>query len=414
MDAGTFTELLTPAGQAILAEIQERQPKEADYLAHFQVFSRRYPAHLVQIALEVAILRGRAVEKFPQGDRMYFNRQSLEQSSSYPLAAHRARRYQGFYPVLDLGCSAGGDTLALAEHGPVIGIDLDPLRLLLAKANLSGLGLEARAGWVQADITRLPVRLSDLGNRAALFFDPARRSAGRRLFSVEAYHPPLSTIRDWLLHIPHVGVKLSPGVNLEELSPYEAAYEPEIEFISLDGELKEALLWVGSFRSAARRATLLAGKPVIGGSQPAAKPGLSGVHSLHLARGETLPQLSLSPPLDYLYEPDPAVLRAGLVALLGDRLQAAQLDPDIAYLTGAQLIETPFARSWAVQDWFPFQLKRLRSYLRARSVGRVTVKKRGSPLDPQDLARQLRLQGEAHALLFLTHLDGKPIVIVAA
>jgi hypothetical protein len=130
--------------------------------------------------------------------------------------------------------------------------------------------------------------------------------------------------------------------------------------------------------------------------------------------GKPLPQLSLSPPLDYLYEPDPAVLRAGLVALLGDRLQAAQLDPDIAYLTGAQLIETPFARSWAVQDWFPFQLKRLRSYLRARSVGRVTVKKRGSPLDPQDLARQLRLQGEAHALLFLTHLDGKPIVIVAA
>lgn len=406
MDVQSFKALLTPAGQEVLAVVQERQPKEADYLAHFQVLSRRYPADLVQAALEVAIQRGSAAGKFPQGDRMYFTREALEQASSYPVAAYRSRRYRGYAPLLDLACSAGGDTLGLAEQGPVTGIDLDPVRLALAQANLSVLGLGERASWLQADLTRLPIKLEALGGQAALFFDPARRSQGQRIFTVEAYQPPLSVIRDWLVHVPQLGVKLSPGVDLQEMGPYQAAYAPEIEFISLEGELKEAVLWFGAFHSAARRATLL--------RRQTPEAGTATPDTLSLQRGENLPQLPISPPQDYLYEPDPAILRSGLVTLLGASLQAAQLDPDIAYLTASRSSPTPFARCWAVQDWFPFQLKRLRRYLRERGVGHVTVKKRGSPLDPQDLARQLKLKGDAHALIFLTHLEGKPIVIIAA
>jgi len=92
---------------------------------------------------------------------------------------------------------------------------------------------------------------------------------------------------------------------------------------------------------------------------------------------------------------------------------AAQLDADIAYLTSERRQPTPFARVWAVEDWFPFQLKRLRAYLRARQVGRVTVKKRGSPLQPEALIRDLRLRGDGERVVFLTHLKGRPIVIVA-
>ncbi len=121
----------------------------------------------------------------------------------------------------------------------------------------------------------------------------------------------------------------------------------------------------------------------------------------------------MSEPRAWLYEPDPAVLRAGLVAALGARLDAAQLDPDIAYLTAGDYQSTPFARAWAVEDWFPFGLKKLRSYLRQRKIGRVTVKKRGSPLVPEALIQDLRLQGDEERVLFLTHLRGRPIVIIA-
>ena len=99
---------------------------------------------------------------------------------------------------------------------------------------------------------------------------------------------------------------------------------------------------------------------------------------------------------------------------LAEQLNAAQLDPDIAYLTAAHLKPTPFARAWPVEAWFPFQLKRLRLYLRQHHVGQVTVKKRGSPLEPSALIRDLRLSGDEARVVVLTHLRGEPIVIVCA
>jgi hypothetical protein len=156
--------------------------------------------------------------------------------------------------------------------------------------------------------------------------------------------------------------------------------------------LKEAPLWFGSLKTTTRRATVL-----------------PGPHSLSAERQPALP---LSEPRAYLYEPDPAVLRAGLVAALGAQLQAAQLDPDIAYLTAGELHPTPFARAWAVVDWFPFGLKRLRAYLREHGIGRVTVKKRGSPIQPEALIRDLRLSGEHERVVFLTHLHGRPVVVI--
>jgi hypothetical protein len=217
------------------------------------------------------------------------------------------------------------------------------------------------------------------------------------VFSVRAYRPPLDIVLDWLPAYPALGVKISPGVKLAELDGYNA----ELEFISLNGQLKEAVLWFGPFRTAHTRATVLPGPH-----------SLSPDGSLWTNFEPPASTLPLREPQAVLYEPDPAVLRAGLVEALGQQLGAAQLDPDIAYLTAAGLTATPFARAWIVEDWFPFQLKRLRAYLRARGVGRVTVKKRGSPLEPEALIKKLRLRGEESRVVVLTHLRGRPIVVI--
>lgn len=392
MGSATIRDLLTPAGEAVLHAAQALQPREADFLAHFQALSRHYPIELSRLALEIAILQRQALAKFPEtiAQRTYWNRQALEQASSYAVSTYRAARYRGYPGVADLGCSAGGDALALAEVTPVTGVDLDGSRLALAQANLAALGLSSQAHWLQADLLAgLPFAAGSL----ALFFDPARRAAGRRIYSVKAYQPPLEIISGWLEHFPALGVKLSPGVELNEIQQYPA----ELEFISLRGELKEAVLWFGPLQTTHRRATLL--------------PGGDTLHAASAQAAQT--SLPLSDPRQYLYEPDPAVLRAGLVAALGEQIQASQLDPDIAYLTSDQLHATPFARSWEVFDWLPFQLKRLRQYLRQHGIGHLVVKKRGSPLEPERLIRDLRLEGNNQAVLFLTHLRGKPIVILA-
>ena len=361
-------------------------PREKNFLAEFQMLAKRFPRETARAALTTAILRGEAEAKFPQAEKMYFTREAMEQSTPWPVAVHRAKRFQDAGRIFDMGCSIGGDALALAASAPVIGLELDPLRAAMAKAN--ALALRADVSVVQADITVLPLRNS---SKDAIFFDPARRTDQRRVYSIEDYQPPLPIIQDWLAFTDAVGVKISPGVKLDQIAELDC----EVEFVSLDGDLKEAALWFGRFRTAERRATLL-------------KDG-----EIYTLTATDQPDLPLSEPLAYIYEPDAAVLRAGLVQTVGSQLDAAQLDPEIAYLTADSLSQTPFARVWPVEGWMPFQLKRLRAALRERNIGRVTVKKRGSPIVPEELIQQLKLEGEGERTLFLTQLEGAPIVIFA-
>lgn len=385
MDLTTFLALLTPSGQEVLQAATARHPDETNFLAHFQTLSKRFPPELARAALEIAILQREAVKKFPFAEKLYLTRSALEQASPWEVAIYRAERYRGFSCIADLGCSIGGDTLALAQVAPTIGLDCDSLRLAMAQANALSLGSPAE--FLLADLTsRLPLSPTP---QLALFFDPSRREMGRRLFSVQQYRPPLEIIRDWLPHYPAVGVKVSPGVHLNELQSYDC----EVEFISLRGELKEAALWFGPLKTVKRRATVLPGPHMLTPEGPE-------------------PTLPLDEPRGFLYEPDPAVIRAGLVRTLGARLNAAQLDPQIAYLTSDQKIETPFARLWEVEDWMPFGLKKLRHNLRERNIGRVTVKKRGSAIQPEFLIRKLKLQGDLVRVLFLTQLRGRPIVVI--
>jgi hypothetical protein len=259
----------------------------------------------------------------------------------------------------------------------------------MAGENLAAYGVRAAVRLVEADLAAAGFALPPVDG---YFFDPARRAQGRRVFSVRDYHPPLERVRGWLASAPAAGVKISPGVRLAELAEYDC----EVEFISDRGELKEAVLWFGPLKTAARRATRLPAEP---------GPALS-----LLADPAATPRLG--PPDAYLYEPDPAVLRAGLVTTLAAQLGAHQLDPDIAYLAAPGLAPTPWARAFAIEAAMPFQLKRLRAWLRERGVGQLTVKKRGSPLEPEALIRQLKPAGPASRVLFLTHVRGQPWVLV--
>ncbi len=389
MDLSVFNQLLNPAGQEALAAAAELPAGDEHFLANLTRLQKSYPADLAKAALETASWRDRAQAKFSRAQAMYFTREALEQSSGEAIARYRARRFAGRGWALDLGCGIGGDSLALAEHCRVTGLDLDPLRLAMAVENLGAYGRRDGASFVAADISTAALPEAD-----AWFFDPARRADGRREFSVRKYRPPLATVHNWLPRLPHGGVKISPGVDLDELAGYDA----EVEFISERGELKECALWFGAFKSAARRATLVAAERV-----QTLLPDPAAAEAIEPP----------GPPLAYLYEPDPAVLRAGLVTTLAAQLEARQLDPDIAYLTAPAARPTPFAHAYAIDAALPFQLKRLRQALRERQVGRVTVKKRGSPLEPETLIRQLRLSGPEERIVFLTHVLGEPWALIA-
>lgn len=398
MDAQSLHALLTPQGQEALHLAESRLCDESQFLSEFSALSKRFPKELARAALETTLLRRRAGAKFPFSERMYFTREALEQASNFAISLYRAKRYAPYELALDLGCSIGGDTLALRHYVTTLGIDIDALRLLIAQANCQAVGGAHPVWFLQADLLKaLPLCPSE---KIALWCDPSRRREGRRVYHTSLYQPPLSSVVQWSHTFPALGVKLSPGIDLREIKGLDA----EVEFISLHGELKECVLWFGNFKTAERRATVLPGE-----------------HSFtaeadFLADGESRLKLPLSEPLAYLYEPDASIIRAGLVRAFGVSIDAAQLDADIAYLTAERRIETPFARAWTVEMWMPFNLKALRAELRARGVSQIVVKKRGSPLRPEEVIRLLRLKpasasGVSH-ILFLTHLRGRPIAIL--
>jgi hypothetical protein len=382
VDLPAFERLLTAPGQHALAAAAELRPSEETFLSALTTLQKHVDAPLAKAALETVILRARATAKFSRAEAMYFIREALEQASGEMVSMYRAGRYAHFERVLDVCCGLGGDAIGLSAVAAVTAVDVDELRLAMARVNVAVYGRTAE--FVRADVTTTP-----LPPARALWFDPARRTAGRRAFSVRDYAPPLALVHGWLRSTPALGVKLSPGVDLTELRGYDA----EIEFVSVEGDLKECVLWFGPLRTETkRRATLL--------------PGPNSLIPNH--------QLPIPPtsPKAFLYEPDPAILRAGLVTTLAAQLDAQQLDPDIAYLTSDARTPTPFARAYVIEAAFPFQLKRLREYLRARNVGHLTVKKRGSPLTPEALIHKLKLTGHESRIVFLTHVSGQPYVLV--
>ncbi|MFE6481986.1 SAM-dependent methyltransferase [Streptomyces sp. NPDC057757] len=382
----SFAALLTPEGRALLDEVRGTDP--ARELAVATRLRREHPADLVSAALGQARLRQRAAAKFGATDaeRMFFTPNGVEQSTRTTVAAHRAERLRalGVGSVADLCSGIGGDAIALARAGiRVLAVDRDPLTVAVARANADALGLADLIEVREADVTEV-----DVAGYEAVFVDPGRRGGRGRIFDPEAYSPPLSWAVGTASKAPLAALKIAPGI------PHEAVpAEAEAEWISDGGDVKEAVLWFGT-EPGLVRATLLPGPREV--------------------RGRGLPDPAVRPVGRYLYEPDGAVIRAHLVAEVAEELDGGLVDETIAYITTDQARPTPYAAGYEITDQLPFGVKKLKALLRERGVGVLTVKKRGSAVEPEELRRKVlpKSQGSKSATVFLTRVAGAPTMLL--
>jgi len=388
----SLTFLQSPRGASLLNDLAGEDLDDAHTLPLLTRLRSEYSPDQAAAALTMARLRHRAAAKF--GDdarRMLFTDDALQQASHPAVRRYRAGDFAGLR-VIDAGCGIGADSLAFARAGAhVLGLDIDPLRVALAQHNAAVLGLDDRARFQVADVREgLPAGYD------AVFFDPARRDdRGRRLHDVQQYIPPLSLVHEWQ-HIPRISVKLSPAVDRAQV----AAYGGRLAFISVAGDLKEAVLHLGD---------------AVAGGMQATRINDAGIHHMQRPPDDPEPEVAIAAPGGWLLEPDPAILRAGLVRHLAADLGATLLDPTIAYLTADQRPASVWVRAWQILDWLPFHLKKLRAYLRQHDVGSVTIKKRGFPMTPEALNARLKLKhGTQSRTLALTRYDGQPVVIICA
>lgn len=384
--------LASAEGERVLARLADENLSDDHTLRLITLLRRDLPAEQAGAALELARLRVKAADKFgADAGKLFFTREALEQASHPAIRQVRAHMFpsaRAGQRLIDVCCGIGSDAFAFAAQGwQVTGYDLDPVRVEMARLNAQALNLNIR--FETADVTALSL-VAD-----AAFFDPARRDAqGKRIFDVERYQPPLSLVDRF--EVAAWMAKLSPGIDMAQIERW--MHPPVLlTFFSVRGDLKEATLSAFDETAAGGVTAILIG------DQPDHIETWS-------KDGET--ETVIAAPRRWLVEPDPALIRAGLVADAAHRFNGAQLDDSIAYFTTDDAPRSAWVRAWRVLDWMPFNLKKLRAYLRERGVGTVTVKKRGTAVTPETLIAQLKLTGSESRTLVLTRYQGRQIVLI--
>ena len=352
-------------------------------LAAAERLRRSWDPDLAAAALQQVELRARAVAKFGSAaTAMFFTREGLEQATRASVSHWRAARLRdrGVTRVADLGCGLGADALAAAKAGlTVVAVESDPATAVLAAANLRAHEVRVHTG----DAAELAPTVLD--DHTALLADPARRTARGRTWRVEDFSPPYELIMDLLGRYGGV-VKFGPGMPYGLVPAWCGA-----TWVSDHGDALEVSVWAP------------------GGAGDRAAVVLPSGYTI-TADGRVA---DISGPRSHLWEPDPAVARAGAIDTVAAELGAFRLDPDIAYLTGDEPVLSPYATCFEVLECWPWREKALRAWVRDNGIGTLEIKKRGIDVDPAALRRRLRLRGAASATVVITPTpDGARVLVV--
>jgi THUMP domain-containing protein len=378
--------LVSPAAESVLA----RAAAEPDLVARAARLRAELTAERARLVLQQAGLRERGLKKFVHASRLFFTTVGLEQATDCWIAAHKAERFRSAWRVSDLCCGIGGDLMALAAGGPVVGVDRDPIACLFAEANCraaTGRNVTVQAG---------EVATASLAADDRWHIDPDRRAAGRRTTQVDWQDPPAEAIDRLVAAAPAGAVKLAPAAEI----PAHWQSRAELEWFSSGRECRQLVAWFGPLAEHAslRRATLVS-------RTGSAAASIVGAPHLECAVAEAVGR--------YVFDPDPAVAAAGLVAAVAVEQGLSALIAGGAYLTADRAVVHPLLATFAVSEVMPWDIRRLKKLLRQRGIGRLEVKQRGTRHDPAAVQRELKVPGDESATLILFR-RGKSIVAILA
>jgi hypothetical protein len=217
---------------------------------------------------------------------------------------------------------------------------------------------------------------------ATAYADPTRIGARGRAFRAADWAPPWAFVESLLTG--RACVKVAPGLP-HSMIPGNV----EAEWVSDAGDVEETVLWSSTLATVSRRATVI---------------GPGGLATL---TDEDDSEPDIGPVGGFLYEPDGAVIRAGLVPAVAAGVQGRLLDRRTPYVSGDAAYRSPFARSYRIIEELPYPETQLRAALRQRHVGTLTIIKRGVDVAPERLRQRLGLRGDEAATIVLTRVAGE-------
>ncbi|RYG36830.1 hypothetical protein EON81_08565 [bacterium] len=323
--------------------------------------SNQFGTEATRWAFEQWELRSRAKVKFARAEDMFFVREALEQATHERVAAYHASLFPAGAPVVDMTVGLGADLIALAARGPVLGYELDAERADYACRNLAAHGLSGEV--VVGDSLE-----AALGRYA--FADPARRTGGSRTADLHAFAPDPFVLAERFRELDLAVMKLGPGTADMDL----ATLSDRTEFVSFGGECREALVVFGGepWRGAVRVET-----------------GLRVATGGYAQEGE---------PDAWLFDPDPAAVRANAVGTIAQRHGLMGLG---GYLTGPERIEDEWLRTYRILWTGRPDVSDLNRALRELGGRAFEAKSRAGGFDAPPLLAKLKGAGDRLVSLVL-------------
>ena len=319
---------------------------------------------------------------------------SIEQCSSEAAAKYKAGLLEG-QSFADLTGGLGIDTYYISQHIQQADYVERQAELCdLARHNYAVLNADVKVWNETAEDY-----LKHCGPLDCIFIDPARRDEhGRKTVSIADCTPDVAALQDLLLEkAGKVMIKLSPMLDISKALE-ELRHVKEIHVVAVANECKELdVILERDYQGEVQYicVNLLTGQPELRFTMEEERNSMG-----KLADGV----------LKYLYEPNPAMMKAGCYKLLTTRYDVFKLHKNSNLYTSEPYIPDFPGRVFEVVGWAPYNKKVKQTLL--PDVEKASIAVRNFPLSVAELRKALKLADGDETYLFATTLKGEKKVVI--
>ena len=247
-----------------------------------------------------------------------------------------------------------------------------------------------------------------------IFIDPARRDdAGNKVVSLKDCTPDVTVLQEEMLSkADYVIIKLSPMLDWHRAIS-ELSHVREVHIISVNNECKELLLVLSAQNMGDMEAS-----PADGEVKHA---GNLRIYCVNDAQSFVCDELDMesspvriAPPvleeMQYLYEPNASLMKAGCFGVLSDRYDARMLSKNSHLFVSQAPIEAFPGRSFRIIAISSFNKKELKRHL--SGITKANIATRNFPLSVAELRKRLKLKDGGETYIFATTLSDESHVLV--
>ena len=297
----------------------------------------------------------------------------LRFATNEQVAKYRAKRL-ACDTLIEVGCGIGIQTLAFAETcRQVIGIDIDERKVRYAEENAKKFGFK-NVEFIWGDALRV---LEGITKADVVFVDPERAPEEEVRDIAKSFKPDIpSLIRVAATH--NIAIELPPQI-------HEIPFDCEREYVSFEHQLNRLTAYLGKLKQHERSVIII--------------PGNDALHG----KGKDTP-LRKSGALNYLYEVDPAVVKAQLIGQLADENLFLYSNEKDTLLTSDTLRDSAFFKTkYEVIEAVENNFEKILAVLKWEKAGKVLLR---AKIDPQAYWKERNkyekhLTGDLQVTLFL-------------